>query len=91
MDHGRYGPPGVLGGEAGAVNRIRISQGTQVTTPDHLSKGEGYVLTAGDWIDVKTPGGGGYGPPEKRPDSLRRHDHARGYAPAQADPQEDAS
>ena len=91
MDHGRCGPPGVLGGEAGAVNKIRIAQGAQVTTPDHLSKGEGYVLEAGDWIDVETPGGGGYGPPDKRPDSLRSRDRARGYDPSRSAPQEDAN
>ena len=27
MDHGRFGPPGLMGGEAGAVNEIEIGQG----------------------------------------------------------------
>ena len=62
MDHGRVGPPGLLGGSPGAVNEITVSQSEVVSTPPHLSKGEGYVLAPGDWIAVKTPGGGGYGP-----------------------------
>ena len=66
MDHGRFGPPGMLGGEAGAVNEIEIGQGNRRTVPEHRSKGEGYVLRPGDWVDVKTPGGGGYGPPGER-------------------------
>jgi N-methylhydantoinase B len=56
MDHGRVGPPGLLDGSPGAVNEILVSQGGAI------AKGEGYMLAPGDWIAVKTPGGGGYGP-----------------------------
>ena len=79
MDHGRTGPPGLLDGEAGATNEISVSQGDRVTTPEHLSKGEGYLLHPGDWIQVRTPGGGGYGPPADRDPELVTRDRRRGY------------
>ena len=79
MDHGRTGPPGIMGGTEGAPNRIRIGQGDKITTPEHLSKGEGYVLSEGDWIEVHTPGGGGYGPAADRDPNLTEIDIRRGY------------
>lgn len=66
MDHGRTGPQGVLGGRDGAPNRVEITQGAQVWTPPHLSKAQDIPLSPGDRIRVRTPGGGGYGPPEAR-------------------------
>ena len=81
MDHGRFGPPGLMGGEPGATNDIEISQAGRVVRPEHLSKGEGYVLGPGDWLHVRTPGGGGYGPPEQRPAELIARDVRRGYYP----------
>jgi N-methylhydantoinase B len=81
MDHGRLGPSGLMGGDNGATNEIRISQDGQVTRPVHLSKGEGYVLGAGDWVDVKTPGGGGYGSPAEREPSIIERDQRRGDYP----------
>jgi N-methylhydantoinase B len=81
MEHGRVGPPGILGGAAGAPNRIRIGQGQQVRAPAHRSKGEGFVLQAGDWVEVMTPGGGGYGNPAERPPELTERDRRCGYYP----------
>jgi N-methylhydantoinase B/oxoprolinase/acetone carboxylase alpha subunit len=37
------------------------------------------VLASGDWIAVKTPGGGGYGPAEERDPAMVERDVARGY------------
>ncbi|WP_420392645.1 hydantoinase B/oxoprolinase family protein [Acuticoccus sp.] len=79
MEHGRFGPPGILGGEPGEPNEIRIGQGDKVLTPEHLSKGEGYVLGPGDWVEVRTPGGGGYGPAEERDPEAIAEDRRRGY------------
>ncbi len=79
MDHGRFGPPGLIGGEPGAVNEIEVSQAGERSVPEHLSKGEGYVLSEGDWVHVKTPGGGGYGPVEDREEAMRERDRRRGY------------
>ncbi|MCC7482034.1 MAG: hydantoinase B/oxoprolinase family protein [Hyphomicrobiales bacterium] len=82
MDHGRHGPPGIFGGKPGEVNKISISQNGKVKTPEHLSKGEGYVLQSGDWIEVRTPGGGGYGNPAERDVELIKWDMKRGYTRA---------
>ena len=79
MDHGRFGPPGLMGGQPGATNQIEISQGGSVALPEHISKGEGYILEPGDWVQVRTPGGGGYGlPSERLPETIER-DLRRGY------------
>jgi N-methylhydantoinase B len=82
MEHGRSGPPGILGGEAGAPNKIQIGRGGRTIVPEHLSKGEGYVLAPGDWIEVQTPGGGGYRPAAERDPALSERDIRRGYFPA---------
>ncbi len=79
MEHGRYGPPGVLGGEAGLPNEILVSQAGRWSTPPHRSKGEGYRLEAGDWVDVRTPGGGGYGNSDERSAVLAERDKRCGY------------
>ncbi|MBO9356732.1 methylhydantoinase [Bordetella petrii] len=79
MEHGRTGPPGILGGAAGAPNTIQVSQGGTLTTPEHLSKGEGFELQAGDWIEIGTPGGGGYGPPAERSAELIAQDARNQY------------
>jgi N-methylhydantoinase B len=82
MEHGRYGPPGLLGGKPGAPNVIRLRQGNKDMVPEHLSKGEGYVLKAGDCLAVDTPGGGGYGNPKDRAPELIERDRRAGYFPA---------
>lgn len=84
MEHGRTGPPGILGGNAGAANTIRISQNGKITTPEHLSKGEDFALQAGDWIEINTPGGGGYGNATERDPAAIATDKRNGYYPQQA-------
>ena len=79
MDHGRYGPPGVVGGKAGAPNVVVITRGGETFVPKHLSKDQGIELGPGDRVAVKTPGGGGYGDPAKRDPALIARDVARGY------------
>jgi N-methylhydantoinase B len=82
MDHGRQGPPGIFGGTAGSANEILVSSDGRVEVPEHLSKGEGYDLRAGDWIEVRTPGGGGYGAPGDREEALVSRDLVKGYTRA---------
>ena len=79
MEHGKFGPPGIIGGEPGARNEIRVQQGEVVTTPEHVSKGQGFELAAGDCIEVATPGGGGDGNPAGRDEEARERDKRRGY------------
>ncbi|GJD62095.1 hydantoinase B/oxoprolinase family protein [Methylobacterium frigidaeris] len=79
MDHGRFGPPGVLGGAAGAPNVVRIHRDGETITPLHLSKDQNIAIRAGDRVEVMTPGGGGYGAPETRDPALVARDLRRGY------------
>ncbi|MBI1622765.1 hydantoinase B/oxoprolinase family protein [Aquamicrobium zhengzhouense] len=79
MEHGRFGPPGVLGGEDGQPNRIRLNIQGREFEPEHLSKGENFRLQEGDYIEVGTPGGGGYGAPENRDAQARVADERLGY------------
>ncbi len=72
MDHGAIGPQGMLGGEPGGCNKVAVHfAGGRTYCPPHLSKDQGIVLEAGDAIDVRTPGGGGYGNRDTRSESLR--------------------
>lgn len=66
MDHGRVGPQGALGGADGAVNRVEVTKAGVTMVPEHLSKAQDIVLGPGDRVRVRTPGGGGYGPPALR-------------------------
>jgi N-methylhydantoinase B len=79
MDHGRFPPPGVLGGSPGALNEIVIGRGGEESRPIHWSKDEDLALRPGDWIQVRTPGGGGYGDPRQRDPALIERDVRRGY------------
>ena len=72
MDHGRFGPPGIEGGMAGAVNVVRIHRGKETLIPQHLSKDQDIVIKAGDRVEVMTPGGGGYGDARTRDVKLYR-------------------
>ena len=81
MDHGRLGPPGLVGGGAGAVNEIELGRGNERLHPAHLSKGQGYELGPDDWVQIRTPGGGGYGPASQRDPELAERDRRRGYYP----------
>jgi N-methylhydantoinase B len=79
MDHGRVGPPGVFGGKPGLPNAIEIVQGGNRTTPEHLSKDQDVLMRPGDYITVRTPGGGGFGDPAARKAELVARDIERGY------------
>ena len=79
MDHGRFGPQGVLGGKDGGVNIVRIEQNGQTYIPPHLSKDQNILVQAGDTIRVSTPGGGGYENPSLRDPELVWQDFKRGY------------
>jgi len=74
MDHGRFGPQGVRGGDDGAVNEVAVTRGGVTTVPEHLSKAQDIPLAAGDRVRVKTPGGGGYGPAAERDPALVAED-----------------
>jgi N-methylhydantoinase B len=79
MDHGRFGPQGVLGGKDGAVNDVTVFRNGEAHVPPHLSKEQDIPLKAGDRVRVGTPGGGGFGDPTKRDPGLVRSDVELGY------------
>ena len=67
MDHGRFGPQGALGGNDGDTNKVVVLRNGAPYVPEHLSKEQDIALEPGDRVWVRTPGGGGYGDPLKRP------------------------
>ncbi len=73
----RYGPCGMLGGKDGAPHRYRLlSEGRE---PRVLrTKEVGIELHPGDCIEVRSSGGGGWGPPEKRTAEARQRDAEQG-------------
>jgi len=79
MDHGRFGPPGVQRGRDGAPNVVHVHQSGRVAIPAHLSKDQDIPLKPGDRVEVRTPGGGGYGDPFTRDPILVARDVQRGY------------
>lgn len=80
MDHNRFGPPGVRGGNDGVPGTIRVHrQGRAVHIPPHLSKEQGLAMKTGDFVEITTPGGGGYGNPFKRDPAKVAGDVALGY------------
>jgi N-methylhydantoinase B len=79
MDHGRFGPQGVLGGEDGGVNQVVVRRNGEDYHPPHLSKDQDITIAPGDSIIVSTPGGGGYGRPEERDPALIARDISSGY------------
>ncbi len=79
MDHGRVGPPGAMGGASGGVNKVRIIRNGVAYVPEHLSKDQDIAISAGDVICVSTPGGGGFGEPDRRAREAIRRDASMGY------------
>lgn len=79
-ERGRFAPPGVLGGEPGALNRFTVvrNDGTQVHPP-MASKWVGIQLAKGERVRLETPGGGGYGPAAQRSADDIAHDLQSGY------------
>jgi N-methylhydantoinase B len=84
-DRGRFGPPGMLGGGPGAKCEVTIYRQGKKYIPPHLTKDERVLLRGrvsiqkGDVVQLKTPGGGGYGEPLSRDPTLVRRDVLRGY------------
>jgi N-methylhydantoinase B len=83
MDHGRFGPPGLLGGRDGAPNEVIVTRQSGDYVSPHLSKDEDIRVAADDTVTVRTPGGGGYGDPLQRDPALVLRDVARGYFTAE--------
>jgi N-methylhydantoinase B len=73
----RYGPCGMLGGEDGVPHDYRlISEGR---APRVLrTKEVGIEIRPGDCLEIRSSGGGGWGPPKLRSPQARQHDREQG-------------
>ncbi|PWS34135.1 5-oxoprolinase [Falsiroseomonas bella] len=73
----RHGAAGMLGGADGAPHRytLRHADGTE---RDLRTKETGVELRPGDVLVVRSGGGGGWGPPDKRDPALRDADAKEG-------------
>jgi N-methylhydantoinase B len=73
----RHGPCGMLGGKDGVPHRYRLlSEGR---APRELrTKEVGIELNPGDCLEIRSSGGGGWGPPAKRTAAARQHDAEQG-------------
>src|SRR3954465_13607157 len=80
-DGARHGPCGTLGGEDGKPHHYRLlSEGRE---PRVLrTKEVGIELRPGDCLEIRSSGGGGWGPPEKRSAEARRRDREQGLTDA---------
>jgi N-methylhydantoinase B len=64
--------PGLAGGAAGGLGDVQINE-------RRIDNRKQHVLERGDRVLVRTPGGGGYGPPRQRSRTLIQRDRALGY------------
>jgi len=74
----RHRPCGMLGGEDGAPHEYRLlSEGRP---PRALKTKEvGIEIRPGDCLEIRSSGGGGWGPPTKRSPLARQHDREQGF------------
>src|SRR3954447_25675020 len=80
----RHGPCGMLGGEDGKPHHYRLlSEGRE---PRVLrTKEVGIELHPGDCLEIRSSGGGGWGPPSKRTAEARRRDAEQGLTEGSVD------
>ena len=84
-ERGRFAPPGILGGEAGARKRFTVLRHDGAEAhPPMASKWVGVKLAKGERVRLETPGGGGYGPAEQRSAEAIAHDVQSGYVTGSA-------
>jgi N-methylhydantoinase B len=79
----RKGPPGAAGGRPGKGGGWIVNLGREDET---LLPGKqmGVRLKAGDTLTLRTSGGGGYGPPWRRPPERVRDDVRAGHVSPRA-------
>lgn len=66
-ERGCYAPPGVVGGQEGALNSFTYENADgDMVAPPMASKMTGIALKKGARVRLETPGGGGYGDPMSR-------------------------
>jgi len=83
-ERGKFAPPGVAGGGAGAANRFYFDSDAPDAvegreSPPLVSKMTGIKLRRGQRVRLETPGGGGYGDAATRRDAHHQRDLDQGY------------
>ena len=82
----RHGSCGMLGGEDGKPHHYRLLSAGR--PPRVLrTKEVGIEIRPGDCLEVRSAGGGGWGPPEKRSPEARKRDLAQGLVTQEASPE----
>ena len=80
-DRGRTGPSGAAGGRPGeAADHHFIKDGKRFQS-EHKTKIDRLYMKAGDGVELRTPGGGGYGPVGERSETMLESDRLNGYFP----------
>ena len=78
-ERGRFAPKGVVGGKDALPNRFYYEQSDGFKEPPMVSKMTGIHIKKGQKLLLETPGGGGYGNPEMRPEAAILKDRELGY------------
>jgi N-methylhydantoinase B len=78
-ERGKFAPPGVVGGDNGALNKFFYPDGDGEASPPMVSKMVGIHLKQGQRVRLETPGGGGYGAALDRDPALVAEDVRLGY------------
>jgi N-methylhydantoinase B len=76
-DRHRFKPPGLFGGESGALGRTVLNPGDAEEQDLHAKAI--YPLAHGDLVSLRVSGSGGYGDPRQRDPALVGRDVALGY------------
>jgi N-methylhydantoinase B/oxoprolinase/acetone carboxylase alpha subunit len=80
----RFSPAGLAGGEPGPRTALFVN-GNQLSTED-IGAGQIVLPTPADRLEWHVPGGGGYGPPERRDPALIDEDARAGLTSAERAP-----
>lgn len=78
-ERGRFPPRGVAGGGDAALNRFQFEQDDGFHEPPMASKIVGVTIKRGQHVRIESPGGGGYGPAERRDPAAVAADLRLGY------------
>ncbi len=85
-ERGRFPPKGVAGGGDAALNQFAYETPGGFEEPALASKMVGIGLKRGQRVRLQTPGGGGYGPADKRaPEAVAQDVHLGFITPKAAD------
>ena len=65
-DRARFAPFGVDGGQPAAKTEIVVKRNDGLVGGPGISHVKAVMIEPGDWVEMKSAGGGGYGPPSGR-------------------------